>query len=100
MLSPVLVTPASESAVSLAEAKLRLRVDVDEDDELIEALIATATRKLERELGLALVTQEWRVDACKFTDRMRLRPGPVDASSLVVDYRDEADAEQTLADTV
>ncbi|ODA66840.1 Phage gp6-like head-tail connector protein [Methyloligella halotolerans] len=50
--------PAVEP-VSLAEAKAHLRVDQDAEDDLISALIVSARSWVERQYGLALITQEW-----------------------------------------
>ncbi|MFD0986772.1 head-tail connector protein [Methyloligella solikamskensis] len=50
--------PAVEP-VSLAEAKAHLRVDEDAEDDLISALITSARSWVERQYGLALITQGW-----------------------------------------
>jgi len=50
--------PAVEP-VSLAEAKAHLRVDEDAEDNLISALMTSARSWVERQYGLALITQGW-----------------------------------------
>ena len=52
--------PAAEP-ISLAEAKAHLRVDGDEEDALISSLILTSRLHIEAALGIALVTQSWRL---------------------------------------
>lgn len=102
MQPPVLVIPATYPVISLEEAKVHLRVDdgMTDDDELIEALVNGATQHLEKILGMALVVQNWRQDFSEFSDCMRLPLRPVDPASVVITYRDEDDAEQTLATSV
>jgi uncharacterized phiE125 gp8 family phage protein len=55
-----LITPPANTPVTLAEARAWLRVDGSEEDVLITALIEAATRRVEFECGLALITQRWR----------------------------------------
>ncbi len=55
------VSPPGGLAVSLARAKEHLRADDAADDALITDMIAAATRRIERETGLALVTSQWRL---------------------------------------
>lgn len=52
--------PATEP-VTLAEAKAHLRVDGEADDSYIASLIVTSRLQIEAALGLALVTQSWRL---------------------------------------
>ncbi len=103
-LAPVLVSPPSETPISLAEAKAHLRVFHDDDDALIAAHLAAATAHLDGFggiLGRCLVTQSWRQDLGAFPcDRkLRLPLAPV-ASVTHVKYRDASDAEQTLSTSV
>lgn len=50
-------TPGAAEPVSVAEAKAFLRVDHNDDDALIGALITASREVVERNSGLALVTQ-------------------------------------------
>ena len=50
--------PAAEP-ISLAEAKAHLRVDTGDEDTLIASLIVAGRMLIERNLGLALITQGW-----------------------------------------
>lgn len=52
--------PAAEP-VTLAEAKAHLRVDADDENAFISSLIVTSRLQIEAALGLALVTQSWRM---------------------------------------
>lgn len=54
------VDPATEP-VTLADAKAHLRVDHSSEDTLIVDLIATARVEVERQSGLALIDQDWRL---------------------------------------
>jgi uncharacterized phiE125 gp8 family phage protein len=47
--------------VTAAEAKAHLRVDGTDEDTLIASLILTARLHVETALGLALITQSWRL---------------------------------------
>ena len=55
------VSPPGGLAVSLARAKEHLRADDAADDALISDMIAAATRRIEQETGLALITSQWRL---------------------------------------
>lgn len=52
--------PALEP-LSLAEAKLHLRLDGSDEDALVQSLITTSRAHIEAALGLALMTQGWRL---------------------------------------
>lgn len=54
-----LVTDAASEPLTLADAKTYARVDLSDDDALITALITAARRRVEKETGLALLTQSW-----------------------------------------
>ena len=55
----VLTTAPAAEPISLAEAKAHLRIDADDEDALIASLIAAARMFVERNLGVALITQDW-----------------------------------------
>lgn len=89
MYSPVLVSPVTDLAISLDEAKLHLRVafpDEDgtipatEEDPLIEAYIRAATAHLDAPNGIldrCLQEQTWRIDFDGFCSRLVLPLSPV-----------------------
>lgn len=56
-----LITPPSAEPLTLAEVKAHLRLDGAEEDVLLLSLIRTARQFLERETGLCLITQSWRL---------------------------------------
>jgi uncharacterized phiE125 gp8 family phage protein len=60
MLATRLTEPGAEPLL-LADAKTFLRVTGSDDDGLISTLIRTARDRIERETGLALIDQSWRI---------------------------------------
>jgi uncharacterized phiE125 gp8 family phage protein len=60
---PLVLTsgPAAEP-VTVAEAKAHLRVDGSAEDALIASLILTSRLHIETAMGLALITQGWRLE--------------------------------------
>jgi uncharacterized phiE125 gp8 family phage protein len=69
--------PALEP-VTVAEAKAHLRVDSAAEDALIASLILTARLHIETALGLALITQGWRLSLDRWPEarevELPLRP--------------------------
>lgn len=69
--------PASEP-ISVAEAKAHLRVDGEAEDSLIASLILTSRLHIETALGLALMSQGWRLLLDQWSDgrevELPLRP--------------------------
>lgn len=74
-----LIEPAQIQPITLVETKAHLRVTSDEEDAFIESLIVAATQMLERETGVALITQSWRfwIDAAPSDKIIRLPVHPV-----------------------
>jgi len=60
-MSLVLTSGPATEPVTVAEAKAHLRVDGSAEDALIASLILTSRLHIEAALGLALVTQSWRL---------------------------------------
>lgn len=56
-----ITTQPADEPVTLAEAKAHCRVDTSADDAIMSSLIKTARLHIEAGLGLALVTQSWRL---------------------------------------
>jgi uncharacterized phiE125 gp8 family phage protein len=98
MLKAIQVAAALDPVVSLDEAKEHCRIDAEStiEDELIESFVAAATARLEKLLETAFVTQSWRQDFSGFSDCMRLPLRPVDPDSVLIDYRDADNNEQTI----
>jgi len=92
----VLITPADDPAVSLAQAKLHLRVDHAEEDTLIESMVAAATLQAAHETQRAVMRQVWerRLDAFPAAG-IHLGMPPV-ASVVSVVYSDPAGNPQTV----
>lgn len=96
---PILVTPAAETVVSVADLKAHLNIDSADDDAYIGSLISAATDRLDgirSPLNVALVSQVWRQDFDRFCSVMRLPLGPV-SGIVEVGYLDEAHAAQVVA---
>lgn len=102
MQPPVQVIPPTYPVVSLEEAKGQCRIDgeMSDDDSLVEGLVSAATVHLEKVLGRAFVVANWRQDFPEFADCLRLPLRPVNPETVVIQYRDADDAEQTLAESV
>jgi len=104
------ITAPASDPVTLAEAKAHLRVDYTREDDLIGALVQTATRHLEGRhgiLGRALVTQTWDyyLDAwpADSVGRKKRRieiPLPPLRSVTSIVYRDTDGAEQTFSSSL
>lgn len=60
-MSLVLTSGPGLEPVTVAEAKAHLRVDGTNEDTLIGSLILTSRLHIETGLGLALITQSWRL---------------------------------------
>lgn len=94
-----LITPATDLAVSLVEAKAHLRVDVSDDDTLITAYITAATELAEQATGRAIMPQTWLLSLDAFPESLQLTSTPV-ASVTNVKYIDTAGTLQTLSSSL
>lgn len=81
-------TPPVAEPLTLAEVKAHLRLDGGDEDALLVSLIKTARQFLERETGLCLIAQSWRL----YLDRwprdgiIRILKSPVQAVQSVTVY--------------
>jgi len=95
-MASILLTPPAVEPLSLAEAKTFLRIETADDDPLIAALIAAGRIHVEKQTGLALVTQVWRLvlDCWPENGRIVGRPAPMKAliAARVFDFDGEARA--------
>lgn len=64
--------PPAAEPVLLAELKRHLRIDHDGDDAALQTLLATARDDVERQTGLALLRQAWRVVAARLPPDRRI----------------------------
>ena len=60
-MSSILLTLPAAEPLSRADAKRFIRLEHDADDDLIDALIASARREIELATRRVLVTQSWRI---------------------------------------
>lgn len=84
-MSLVMTSGPAVEPITLAEAKALARIDGDAEDALIQSLIITSRLHIEAALGLALVTQSWRLslDVWPAGDTLDLPLRPVAAVTAV-----------------
>lgn len=109
MYSPVLVTPATEGAVTIDEAKMHLRVALPDEtgalpetdeDTLIGAFLQAATAHLDGPagiLGRCILSQTWRIDYDRFCRSLLLPLVPV-SDIVSVTWRNSAGQISTIDD--
>jgi len=76
--------PALEP-VTVSEAKAHLRLDASDEDVLVASLILTSRLHVEAALGLALITQSWKLVLDRWPEESALKfpLGPVTAVTAV-----------------
>lgn len=96
-----LVTAPTLIPVTLTQAKKHCEVPTDDTthDDQLDLLINVATKQVEDDCDICLLTQTWRVYAEQWPDKLYLPKSPV-ASITTVKYYDESNALQTLATSV
>nr|CAD6610872.1 bacteriophage protein [Rhizobium sp. Khangiran2] len=79
------ITPPIAEPLTLAEVRAHLRLDDTQEDALLSSLIATAREHLERETGLCLMAQAWRLylDDWPADGIIRIAKSPVQAIQTV-----------------
>jgi uncharacterized phiE125 gp8 family phage protein len=90
-----LITPAIQSALTLAEAKTHLRVLGADEDSYIQALIETAQEMAEGYTGRVLIDSTWSFELDYFPAAIKLEKAPV-SSITSIHYFDTEGVEQTL----
>lgn len=80
--------PPTAEPLTLVEVKAHLRLDGGEEDALLLSLITTAREHLERETGLCLMAQSWRLylDDWPGDGVIRLAKAPVQAIQMITVY--------------
>lgn len=93
-----LIAPPGAEPISLAELKAHLRIDGADEDGLLTGLIRVAREHLERTLGLALISQGWRLYLDHWPDAgvIEIARGPVVSVDVVRAY-DELGEESEIA---
>lgn len=73
--------PPQAEPLTLADVKAHLRMDSGDEDTLLIALIRTAREHLERQTGLCLMTQTWRLYLDRWPEggMIQITRGPVQA---------------------
>lgn len=85
------------AAVSAADLRAHLRLDSTDQDTYLEALISAATRSIELEANVQVITATWTLKLPDWwADRINLPRGPLQ-SVTSVQYVDDQGATQTLA---
>ncbi len=95
-MSVVLSTGPQREPVTLEDVKTHLRIETDDHDGALTQLITAGRQYVETMTGRALITQTWKFYADRFRYEFRL-PKPPLQSVTSVQYKDAADALQTLA---
>lgn len=95
-----LITPPAVEPLTLAEVKMHLRLDGTEEDSLLSALIVAARDYLERETGLCLITQGWRLylDDWPETGLIQIAKGPLQVIQDITVYDAEGVASAVSLD--
>lgn len=83
-----LINPPIAEPLALVEVKAHLRLDGDAEDALLTGLVKVAREHLERETGLCLMTQSWRLyrDDWPLGGVIPIARGPVQAIESVTVY--------------
>ena len=83
-----LITPPVAEPLTLAEVKAHLRLDDADEDALLLSLITTAREFLERETGLCLIVQSWRLylDLWPKDGVIRILKSPLQAIQSITVY--------------
>jgi uncharacterized phiE125 gp8 family phage protein len=90
------VTAATDTCVTLAEAKLHLKVENTTDDSLITILIKAAQDAVESFTNRVLMSTTFELQLDEFCMEIKLPVAPVSSVSSVK-YYDETNSEQTMA---
>ncbi len=72
-MSLALITPPALEPVTITELKMRLKLGHDDHDAILPGLIAAAREQVEREAGLACLTQSWEETRDSWAGGGRLR---------------------------
>jgi len=89
-----LIDPPTAEPLTLAQVRAHLRLDQTDEDDLLTALIRTAREHLERETGLCLLAQRWRLylDGWPMGGVIPIARSPVQAVDAVTVYASDGTA--------
>lgn len=95
-----LITAPTLEPLSVAEAKRHLKLDTDEMDADVAVWITAARQQVEKDAGVALLTQTWdlALDEFPWSCPLRIDLSPLQ-SVTYVKYYDSGNTLQTLAST-
>lgn len=96
-MKPWRITPPTETPITVNQAKAHMRLDGTDEDSLVESYIGEAVDYLDGfsgVLGRCICTQTWGIPFKSWMGCLKLELP--DVQSIVVKYRDEDDAEQTV----
>lgn len=87
------ITPPVAEALTLADVKAHLRLDGADEDALLASLITTAREHLERQTGLCLMRQSYRLylDDWPQDGVIQIARGPVQAIEKILVFDDAGD---------
>lgn len=87
------ITPPQAEALTLADVKAHLRLDGADEDALLASLISTAREHLERQTGLCLIRQSFRLylDDWPLNNVIQIARGPVQAIEKILVFDDAGD---------
>lgn len=96
LMTYVQTTPPAAEPLTLAEVKAHLRLDDEAEDALLLSLAKTAREHLERETGLCLMAQSWRLclDDWPADGIIRITKSPVQAIQEITVFDAEGHAVQ------
>ena len=93
-----IITPATELAVSMDDARAHARANGTDQDSEIRIRVRTLTAEAEHITGRVVINRTYEVTLPRFTDQITLPASPL-FQVVSLQYRNEAGATQTLADT-
>lgn len=92
-----LITPPTEEPLTVTDVKEHLRIVTTKEDRYLQRLIGRARVRLERDTGLALLTQTWDYYLDCWDDPIVLPKSPLQ-SVTHVKYYDTGGTQQTWSD--
>lgn len=100
-MSLLMTAAPTVEPITLAEAKLHCRIDGTSEDAYISSLVVTSRLQIESALGLAMITQSWRLTLDTWPRRriIELPMRPVQSIEQVAIVHSNGDVTPQLAST-